>query len=249
MYSGRKEQLPIILVVDTREDVRGAIERELMDLAIVVQADIADRALEIASQVRLDLVITEHRPPVLDGLVLLARLALVDRESRRVLIAAEDVEGVDREQSRDVVHAVLTRPWSSVILRQVISALLARPPRPPRIAPERRRARRVATTLEVLYTSRGRSNYCSGASVDVSRDGARIRAEAAPVTVGDLVEVHMRPLAPEGPASGIMGIAQVVWARGSGVDREFGLRFLEFREPESRRRLAVWTGDTAAISG
>lgn len=236
-------QLPIILIVDDEDGVRRALERQLSDLAIVITAEGGERALEIAAQVRVDLIVSDYRMPGMDGLALLARMAEIDPESRRVLFSSGDVPGVDEYEARGVVHAFVQKPWSQGGLRQIVASLLARPGRGALPSSERRRARRVRTSLRAVYAARG-IDPCDGASVDLSRGGARIRGGAL-VRVGDLVDVTIER--DGGP--GVAGIAQVVWSARAGSAGEFGVRFLEFREPESRRRLAHWVGEPQADWG
>lgn len=230
----KRQALPIILIVDDEESVRFALERQLRDLAIVVHAESGERALEIAHQVRINLVVSDYEMPALDGLVLLQQMASQFPDTRRILVSSTDLS----DQAKGVVEAYLKKPWEASELRQMIRSLLSSPPKTARPqAAERRRARRTVVPLRATYSARGLSP-CQGESLDLSREGTRIRGDMA-VKIGDLVDLVLER---EG-GSEVIGVAQVVWISAQQGDSQFGVRFLQFREAESRQRLAHWLGD------
>lgn len=227
-------RLPIVLLVDDDESIRRVVERHLRDFAVVISASTAARALEIVDQVRVDLVLSDFHMPGENGLTFLKEVAERDPATIRVLFSSDTVPGLQDFEDKGVIQAFIPKPWAPNSLRQVIESLLLERRGPTQRFLERRKAPRVQTTLRISYATKD-TRAGNGRTLDLSSDGARIRGDAG-LDVGELVSVSVEST----QGSRVVGVAQVVWVGRPSASNEFGLRFLGFREPDSRRRLAYW---------
>lgn len=232
----RALHLPIVLLVDDDEGIRKVVERHLRDIAMVISVPDAARALQVVEQVRVNLVISDYHMPGKDGLKLLEELKEKDPTALRVLLSSDEVPDLAEYEAKGVVSAFLSKPWAPNSLRQLVEGMLKKPEVVP--VSERRRAKRVKSTLAISYATRN-AKTGKGKTIDLSGEGLRITGDTS-LQKGELVSIAVE----SARGSRVVGIAQVVWTQPQPSGDAFGLRFLGFREPDSKRRLAFWLEDS-----
>jgi DNA-binding NtrC family response regulator len=120
--SGPSARRPRVLVVDDDPIVLRAVRRLLSGARPGWEIDLAesvDAALALLAVNTYDVVVTDLRMPVLDGLSLLARLKTEHPTVMRV-IHSSHVEALPPDQIQELAHAVLTKPGRPEQLLQVV---------------------------------------------------------------------------------------------------------------------------------
>ena len=115
------ERKPVLLAVDDDREVVRAVERDLRNRYArdftVVAAGSGDEALEIVRQLGprgepLALVVTDQRMPTMTGVELLAHVAVVAPDAKRVLLTAyADTEAAMRAINEIRLDHYLMKPW------------------------------------------------------------------------------------------------------------------------------------------
>jgi two-component system, cell cycle response regulator CpdR len=120
-----------ILVCDDEDGMRGFVARALeLEGHMTVQAEDGAHALEVlaADDVGFDLLVTDIRMPVMDGIALALNVA---RDYPRTTILLMTGFADQRERAADleaIIHDVVTKPFSLADIRRIAQeALSARP--------------------------------------------------------------------------------------------------------------------------
>jgi CheY-like chemotaxis protein len=116
--------LPVVLVVDDDLFARQLVARQLNGMAIVVEAQDGDDALDIFRQFRFDLVISDLDMPRLRGSALMRALSAIDPEGRRMIVTGGAGEEIDALLREGVVQGYVAKPFTARRLRQAVTELL-----------------------------------------------------------------------------------------------------------------------------
>lgn len=118
-----------LLIVDDEPSVLAALQRALRlrfgrQLVVQTQVD-ALAALALARENEFDVVISDLRMPMMDGITLLARIALLQPHSvRMILTGSADFGTAQRAINESGVFRYLTKPWHDADLAAHIEAAL-----------------------------------------------------------------------------------------------------------------------------
>jgi adenylate cyclase len=121
--------MPRVLAVDDEPDIllslRAFLESEI-PTAEFLAASSAAEALEMMRTTPVDLVISDYRMPVMDGLQFLARSAKLYPEVPRILITAfPDIELAGAAVNEAKVAKFLTKPFRPEVLASTVREILA----------------------------------------------------------------------------------------------------------------------------
>ncbi len=121
-----------ILLAEDDEAVRGFVRRALeLDGHEVIAAADGGEALEIlqGEDGRFDLLLSDIRMPVMDGIAL-ALAAARDFAALRILLMTGYAEQRERAHGLDaIIHDVVQKPFTLVDIRRAVAEALAAPPR------------------------------------------------------------------------------------------------------------------------
>ena len=116
-----------VLLADDEEEIRSGISRKIdwasLGLTLVGEAGNGEEALELAEQLRPDVVLTDIKMPFLDGLELCRRLRVTLPGARLVVFSGfDDFEYARQAMSLGVSEYIL-KPINAPELRQVLEKL------------------------------------------------------------------------------------------------------------------------------
>lgn len=126
-----------LLVVDDepaiRQSLKSLLERAFPQAGVVLASNAQD-ALGVLQSVRVDLVLSDHHMPGMDGVTLLTHArALAPRALRVLLTAHADFRAAQRAVNEGQVHGFLQKPVEAHLLVATLARLLDLPP--PEAAP------------------------------------------------------------------------------------------------------------------
>src|SRR6187397_3146992 len=102
---------PTILVVDDDAESRTAMVKVLDSVSYkTMEADNGQQALDLILQGGIDILVTDLRLPVLDGVELLKRTKAADQEMEVILITGDGTVQVDVEAIKEGAYDFITKP-------------------------------------------------------------------------------------------------------------------------------------------
>lgn len=114
-----------ILLVDDETEVTNAIARLLRKDYTITKCSEPENALELVKQHNIDLVLSDIRMPVIDGVELLSQVKAFDDTIGRVLLSGySDMELCRRAISDEIAAIILTKPWDNFELKNVLKLVL-----------------------------------------------------------------------------------------------------------------------------
>lgn len=122
-----REHAPTVLIVDDEENVYKSLRRLLMrDGYHILTASGASEAFELLASNRVDVVISDHRMPNMQGVDFLTHVrSMYPHTARIVLTAYQDEQVLSRAVNEGEVFRFLTKPWDDEKIRQAVKAGLA----------------------------------------------------------------------------------------------------------------------------
>ncbi len=127
-----------VLIVDDEPQVRKFVRIALTDLPLrLLETDNGVNAMDLIEQEKPDLVITDYKMPLWDGLEICVsvRVAPKLRHIRLILITGRLLpRKVTELLNKGIVDGALTKPFSAIEIAQLVQRLLEEGPRPPRIS-------------------------------------------------------------------------------------------------------------------
>ena len=123
-----------LLIVDDEANVLNALRRMLVNPAAAqVLPDLQVKtftlpieALEHVSSHHVDLVISDYRIPVMDGVSFLTRVKELQPDTARIIQSAcTDMEGIVRAINDAGIFLFVSKPWSDVELKTIVAQVLA----------------------------------------------------------------------------------------------------------------------------
>jgi response regulator RpfG family c-di-GMP phosphodiesterase len=114
---------PSILVVDDEVGILKSIRRALHKLDVeVTLIDAPEKAIEILSKRKFDVVLSDMKMPNINGAELLAKVAKQQPDSFRIILSGyADVESMLAAINHGKVHRYLKKPWNNDELMTVIN--------------------------------------------------------------------------------------------------------------------------------
>ncbi|TMO88454.1 response regulator [Pseudoalteromonas spongiae] len=114
-----------ILLVDDEPEVTNAIARLLRKDYTITKCSEPENVLEIVKQNDIDLVLSDIRMPVIDGVELLSQVKAYDPDIGRVLLSGySDMELCQRAITDDIASIILAKPWDNFELKNVLRLVL-----------------------------------------------------------------------------------------------------------------------------
>ncbi|MFH6954788.1 response regulator [Pseudoalteromonas sp. XMcav1-K] len=114
-----------ILLVDDEPEVTNAIARLLRKDYTITKCSEPENALEIVKQNDIDLVLSDIRMPVIDGVELLSQVKAYDPDIGRVLLSGySDMELCQRAITDEIASIILAKPWDNFELKNVLRLVL-----------------------------------------------------------------------------------------------------------------------------
>jgi len=114
-----------ILLVDDETEVTNAIARLLRKDYTITKCSEPENALELVKQHNVDLVLSDIRMPVIDGVELLSQVKAFDDTIGRVLLSGySDMELCRQAISDEIAAIILTKPWDNFELKNVLKLVL-----------------------------------------------------------------------------------------------------------------------------
>lgn len=116
---------PTLLLVDDEEHILSALRRSLRREGYrILAADDPEEALRILAAEPVDLVVSDHKMPVMNGLELLARVAELRPETIRFLITGWTEEVPRGEIDAIGIRELIPKPWDDTKLRSLLRECL-----------------------------------------------------------------------------------------------------------------------------
>jgi two-component system probable response regulator PhcQ len=123
-----------LLIVDDEAHVLSALRRMLLNAAAPpVLPDLQltaftspIEALEHVANHHVDLVISDYRMPVMDGVSFLTRVKDLQPDTARLILSAfADMEGIVRAINEAGIFRFVSKPWSDAELKAIVAQVLA----------------------------------------------------------------------------------------------------------------------------
>ena len=123
-----------ILIVDDEPHVLSALRRMLLNAAALpalpdpqlTACTSSVKALEYVANHHVDLVISDYRMPVMDGVSFLTRVKELQPDTARIILSAcADMEGIVRAINEAGIFRFVSKPWSDVELKTIVAQVLA----------------------------------------------------------------------------------------------------------------------------
>ncbi|MBE0363647.1 hypothetical protein PULV_a1123 [Pseudoalteromonas ulvae UL12] len=114
-----------ILLVDDEPEVLNALTRILRKQYQITTANSASEALSILNEHSIDLIISDIRMPIIDGIELLTQIRDRYPNMGRVLLSGyADMEQCQRAINDDVAKIILAKPWDNFELKNIVALLI-----------------------------------------------------------------------------------------------------------------------------
>ncbi|MDD5105545.1 MAG: ATPase, T2SS/T4P/T4SS family [Desulfuromonadaceae bacterium] len=115
-----------LLFVDDEDNVLNALRRIFLDENyVILTANSGEKALEILARESVQLVITDHRMPVMTGAELLKQIREKYPETIRIMLTGyADVNSIMGAVKDGAVYKFITKPWNDEDLRLTVSLAL-----------------------------------------------------------------------------------------------------------------------------
>ena len=121
------EPRPILLIVDDDPGVLSALQRTLRREGYdILTAQSGREALALLEAHAVDLILSDHKMPVMSGIELFARASRVRPGAAKVLITGWTEEVPKRELEALGVTALIPKPWDAGELRDVLREALSK---------------------------------------------------------------------------------------------------------------------------
>jgi DNA-binding NtrC family response regulator len=123
-----------LLVVDDEANVVSALRRMLLNPAALpalrephlTTFTSPVEALEHVAHHHVDLVISDYRMPVMDGVSFLTRVKELQPDAARIILSAyADMEGIVRAINEAGIFRFISKPWSDAELKAIVVQVLA----------------------------------------------------------------------------------------------------------------------------
>lgn len=159
-----------ILIVDDEPGILRALRRELTADGHDVTAFTDGEAALLAAQDRpFDLVLSDHRMPIMDGVTFLKRMRETQPDTiRLILTGCADLHAVIGAINDAEIYRFLTKPWNDLDLKVTIKQALAHRDlllENRRLADEVRRQQETLESLEARYPGIGHVKRASDGAV------------------------------------------------------------------------------------
>lgn len=115
------DHAPVLLIVDDEPRILSALRRTLRREGYeIIAVDSTREALRTLAEQPVDLILSDHKMPVMTGLQLLAEAVRLRPRAIRILITGW-IEAIPDEEIRAVgVYAVLAKPWDDTELKETL---------------------------------------------------------------------------------------------------------------------------------
>ncbi len=116
-----------IMLVDDEENVLKALKRTLATESYEIEtySNGAD-ALERAKKAQIDLVLSDYRMPVMDGVAFLVELRKLQPDAMRLILSGySDLEAMLAAINQAEIYRFISKPWQDYELRATINQALA----------------------------------------------------------------------------------------------------------------------------
>jgi len=123
-----------LLIVDDEPHVLSALRRMLLNAAALpalpdpqlTACTSPVKALEHVANHHVDLVISDYRMPVMDGVSFLTRVKELQPDTARIILSAcADMEGIVRAINEAGIFRFVSKPWSDAELKAIVVQVLA----------------------------------------------------------------------------------------------------------------------------
>jgi response regulator RpfG family c-di-GMP phosphodiesterase len=119
---------PLLLIVDDESRILTALVRALRrEPYDVVTAETPAEALRVLDERRVDLIVSDHKMPGMNGVELLGRAAVQSPATVRILITGWTEEVPAAELAEIGVRALLPKPWDDAELKATLRSALGLP--------------------------------------------------------------------------------------------------------------------------
>ncbi|MGH8850245.1 MAG: response regulator [Casimicrobiaceae bacterium] len=122
-----------LIIVDDEVHVTNALRRMLLNSAALPALPdlqlktftLPAEALEHLANHRVDLVISDYRMPVMDGVSFLTRVKELQPDTARIILSAcTDMDGIIRAINEAGIFRFVSKPWSDTELKTIVSQVL-----------------------------------------------------------------------------------------------------------------------------
>ena len=119
-----KQQAPTLLIVDDEENVHKSLRRLLMrDGYHILTASSVNEAFDLLAQNRVDVVLSDHRMPQMQGVDFLTHVRSMYPAAKRIVLTAyQDEHVLSKALNEGEVFRFLTKPWDDEKIRQTVRA-------------------------------------------------------------------------------------------------------------------------------
>jgi response regulator RpfG family c-di-GMP phosphodiesterase len=118
---------PVLLIVDDEARILTALQRALRRESYeILTAETPAEAMKLLDQHRVDVILSDHKMPGMNGLALLAHASRKQPSAARVLITGWTEEVPPADLAAIGVRALLPKPWDDAELKKTLRAALGR---------------------------------------------------------------------------------------------------------------------------
>ncbi|ALO42138.1 response regulator [Pseudoalteromonas phenolica] len=114
-----------ILLVDDEPEVLNAISRVLRKDYKISKANGAAEALQLITEEKIDIILSDIRMPNMDGIELLTNIKRSNPNIARVLLSGySDMDLCQKAIEDEVASIILTKPWDNFELKNILKIIL-----------------------------------------------------------------------------------------------------------------------------